>query len=161
MIRLGIGEFILIILLFFVSFMYEKKENDRKKHLFWVAEERDRLRRIASGYENVCHEYTEHYISKHNDIICKYSKRSIPKYAIDNLHDLNTKYSDEIKKAKVDYSENLEKKYTFMIGRFRENAYPDYMIDEYVSHLNNIADKYSYIAYLMLCQILEIKVIDE
>ena len=155
MIRLGIGECILMAVLIIVIFLHEKKEKDRKDHLFWVEEERDRLRRVAYGYEQLCREYTDRYLSKHNDIICRYSKYGIPEYLIDDLYDMNSKYRDAIEKAKIDYSENLEKKYSSLIGRFRSNAYPDYMIDEYVNQVNNIAGKYRYIADLARIQIFE------
>ena len=160
MIRLGIGECILMAVLIIVIFLHEKKEKDRKDHLFWVEEERDRLRRVAYGYEQLCREYTDRYLSKHNDIICRYSKYGIPEYLIDDLYDMNSKYRDAIEKAKIDYSENLEKKYSSLIGRFRSNAYPDYMIDEYVNQVNNIAGKYRYIADLAQSQIFEMNSTD-
>ena len=158
---MGIGECILMAVLIIVLVLHGKEEKDRKDHLFWVEEERDRLRRVAYGYEQLCQEYTDRYISKHNDIICRYSKYGIPKYLIDNLYDMNSKFRDAIEKEKIDYSENLEKKYSSLIGHFRSNAYPDYMIDEYVNHVNNIAGKYRYIADLARSQIFEMNSTDK
>lgn len=157
MIYVGIGVLVLIGVLIFVSFRFEHQIKALEEHRSWVSEERERLKRIAFSYSNYCKECVDRHFSSHTQEICSSSKYSISPYKIDALYVNQAQLSNEIKRGEEEYINNLAEKYHQLIGNFRADSYPSYMIDEYKTEIRNLANQYEFIAALMREQIKEMQ----
>ncbi len=140
--------------LFMFGYYFEHKMEKRKEYEGWVLDERIRFLAIAAGYEIYCQDLYERCFKENTALLRRCNRFGFSEMYIRIMNSRITEFEEAVKAARIDYDENLDKKYGPKYGPgFCWEAFPKYLLLEYSDKLYSIENRFLCLARLMGGQI--------
>lgn len=129
----------------FASLGYgEYKLRKKDEHYQGIAEEREIIDRIVSGFESECQKIVAAYIEQHNSIISRKTSYTVSSFEIDILYRNHSKCKNAISDLEEYYRNNFYKLYEKIDRRIDPEYYPDYLYFEYCDKVKKVCYRYEW-----------------